>query len=430
MKSELDLFHSKPLQTNIVNTFEVAYKPLASLENSSTIEFASLSNNDQYRDLSSIYVRFRLKLYKDSKDTVLKDTDKDFGGPINNVLHSLIRQCSIYLNGKPVQSIDSNYSYRAYIENLLNYGADHATIHLDGVGWALDTPGNLDVVTGKPNIGLETRQAMFAKSCEVELVGRLHADMLNQPKFLLPNVDLRIILTLEKPNFYMMSGEDETSYIKILDATMYMDHIIVAEPIQIAHRAVLQKKNAVYDYQRVEVKSFTIAKDSQTISLDNVIVGQLPNLLLVGMVENQAYTGTRKKNPFNFKHFGLSQFNITVNGTKIPAQPIEFDFSPGKNPISSRGYDHLFRGANLHLLDRSMQVSRAFFNSGGLLLAFDLTSDASYQKSSCVNPLQKGIVSIEARFAAALEHTITVIIYSESDAQIEIDRDFNVLTVK
>lgn len=428
MKSELDLFRTKPLQTNILSTNEVAYKPLASLENSSTIEFASLSNNDQYRDLSSIYVRFRVKLFKDEKDTAHTDASV---GPVNNVLHSLIRQCSVYLNGKPVQSIDSNYAYRAYMENLLNYGADHAAVHLDGVGWSLDTPGQLEVVTGSSNAGLVARQNMFKSSCEVELVGRLHADMLNQPKLLMSNVDLRVVLTLEKPNFYIMGGASDSSYIKILDATMYMDHAVVAEPIQIAHRAVLQKRNAVYDYQRVEVKSFTIAKDSQTISLDNVIVGQLPNLLLIGMVENQAYTGTRTLNPYNFQHFNLSQFNITVNGMKIPSQPIEFDFNTNAtNPISSRGYDHLFRGANLHLLDRSMQVTRAFYNSGGLLIAHDLTSDASYQKSSCVNPIQKGIVSIEARFAKALPKTITVIVYAEYDAQIEIDRDFNVFTVK
>lgn len=56
MNSELELFRTKPMQTNIVKTFEVAYKPLTSLENSSVIEFASLANIDQYRDLSSIYI--------------------------------------------------------------------------------------------------------------------------------------------------------------------------------------------------------------------------------------------------------------------------------------------------------------------------------------------------------------------------------------
>lgn len=237
----------------------MAYKPLASLENSSTIEFASLANNDQYRDLSSIYVRFRVKLFKDQKDT--KHTDSSVG-PINNVLRSLIRQCSVYLNGKPVHSIDSNYAYRAYMENLLNYGTETASVHLDGVGWALDEPGKLEAVLGSGNAGLMARQTMFGSSSEVELVGRLHADMLNQPKLLMSDVDLRIVLTLEKPNFYIMSTAEDTSYIKIMDATLYMGHVQVAEPIQMAHRAVLQKKNAVYDYQRVEVKSFTIAKDS------------------------------------------------------------------------------------------------------------------------------------------------------------------------
>lgn len=427
MNSELELFRTKPMQTNIVKTFEVAYKPLTSLENSSVIEFASLANIDQYRDLSSIYIRFRVKLFKDAKNTAHTDSSV---GPVNNVLHSLIRQCSIYLNGKPVQTIDSNYAYRAYIENLLNYSKESAEVHLDGVGWSIDTPGQLESVTGKDNMGLTTRQNMFGSSCECELVGRLHADMLNQPKLLMNNVDLRIVLTMEKSSFYIMAVDSDESHIKILDATMYMNHVVVSEPVQLAHRSVLQTKNAIYDYNRVEVKSFTVAKDTQNISLDNVVVGNLPNLMLIGMVENQAYTGKRSLNPYNFQHFNISQFNITVNGVKIPSHPIDINFTDANHPITSRAYDKLFRGSNLHELDRSMQITRKFFNAGAMLFAFDLTPDQSYQHSNCVSPIQKGIVNIEAQFSEALKKTITVLIYSEYDAQIEIDRDYNVYTVK
>lgn len=42
MKSELDLFSSLPVQSNILKTEEVSYKPIASLTNSSVIEFVSL----------------------------------------------------------------------------------------------------------------------------------------------------------------------------------------------------------------------------------------------------------------------------------------------------------------------------------------------------------------------------------------------------
>lgn len=226
-----------------------------------------------------------------------------------------------------------------------------------------------------------------------------------------------------------MGKAEDTSYIKIMDATMYMDNITVAEPIAMAHRSVLQKTNACYNFNRVECKSFTIAKSSQTITIDNIIVGAAPNLLLVAMTSNSSYSGSRTLNPYNFAPFNINEFNITLSGQKIPSQPLQFDFTNTKQPIATRGYDHLFRGTNLHLLDKSCQVTKDFFCDGAFIIAYDLSSDASYQKTHCVNPLRKGIIGLEAKFAKPLENTVTVLVYAEYDAQLEIDKDYNVYTV-
>lgn len=56
------------------------------------------------------------------------------GGVVNNMLHSLFRQCSIYLNGTPVSQSDNNYSFRSMIEVLLNYSGDASTTHLETIG--------------------------------------------------------------------------------------------------------------------------------------------------------------------------------------------------------------------------------------------------------------------------------------------------------
>lgn len=113
MKSELDLFSGRVVQTSILKTEEVAYKPVSPLTKQPTvIEFLSLGSGDTYRDLNiSIKVTFRV--VKDEKDTLHTD---DSGGFVNNILHSMFRQATIYLNGKPIAQMDVNYNYRAYIE--------------------------------------------------------------------------------------------------------------------------------------------------------------------------------------------------------------------------------------------------------------------------------------------------------------------------
>lgn len=420
----LDLFERRPIDISILRTEEVSLKPLAALNASSQLEFLSLGKTDCYRDLSSIYLRLRVKLLKDAILNV-NHTDSKIG-VVNNLIHSMFKQISVFLNNKPVGAVDTNYPYRAYFESLLNFGEEQARIHLEPSGWQIDSGVIHSIEAGK-NIGLDKRKEMFGKSGEVELISRLHCDMFNQHKYLINGVDLRVILTLESPNFYVMAEDTDTSSIKILDATLYVPHLTVNPQILLAHHQILQKgRNVVYPYQRVEVKSYSISPGGQTMSIDNVILGNLPNLLLFAMTDHRGYSGKRSLNPFNLTHNDIQSFCLRVNGIQHPANPVEFDFTDPENPISSRGFELLIK--ETQIFERAHQIHRKTFNKGFFMLATDLTAGHSYNNGNCHNPLRQSTVSIEAKFAKALSSTITVLVYAEYDAMIEIDKDRNVYT--
>ena len=57
---------------------------------------------------------------------------------VNNLLHSLISQCTIYLNGTQNPQTTELYPYSAYIETLVTYGNDAANSHLTMPFWLLD----------------------------------------------------------------------------------------------------------------------------------------------------------------------------------------------------------------------------------------------------------------------------------------------------
>jgi hypothetical protein len=46
---------------------------------------------------------------------------------------------SVSLNGKPVSLHETNYHYKAYLEKLLNYGADAPGTHLVSSFWFMDS---------------------------------------------------------------------------------------------------------------------------------------------------------------------------------------------------------------------------------------------------------------------------------------------------
>ncbi|XP_055385238.1 uncharacterized protein F54H12.2-like [Condylostylus longicornis] len=291
---QLDIFRTKPIQSSILRSEEVSYNPIVSLDNLSTIEFVSLGHGDTYRDLSSTYLRLKVQIVK--KDGNHWNNDKGADGKtlpqpsvVNNLLHSIIKQCNVQFNGKSITPLDGNYHYRAYIESLLNYGTDAATTHLECAGWCLDKPN----IAKPDNNGSKERQKLYHNSNIVELKGKLHLDMFNQPTLLINNVDVRITLTLEKPDFYIFADDADESQLKILEATLFRKHVTINPSVLLAHNAVLAKSNAKYNYKRVEVKSFTIPSNTSTISLDNVFIGQLPNTIIFCLTENVGYSGKR-----------------------------------------------------------------------------------------------------------------------------------------
>lgn len=419
MKSELDLFQPTPIQASILRSEEVCYNPVNSLDSTNTLEYICLGHGDTYRDLSSICLRLTIKVTKVDK-TDYKTTDATQPSIVNNILHSLFRSCSIYLNNKLVSSSDSNYHYRAYIENLLNYGTDAVNTHIETEGWVIDND-DLDDLT--KNTGLVQRAALLKDSATIEIMGKIHADIFNQPKLLLNNVDLKVVLELEKPSFYIMEPADINSTIQIQGAVLHVKHVTISPNVLLAHHQILNKTNALYEYKHTEIKTFTVPSGNHSISLDNAIVGRLPNVLLFTFVENEAYTGSKLKNPYNFKHMKLTHFCLYVNGIQIPNQVLEADFSSG---VYTRLYRTLFTGTGIHHHDRGHQITRKAFAAGFFLLAFDLTTDgAAYD--SCRSLLNQGTIRIDARFKEPLEKTVTCIVYAEYDATMEIDKNRNIL---
>lgn len=62
MTSSLDLFQRQQIQTSIIKTEEICYKPLSSIDSRSSLEFAIAGLSDTYIDLSSATIRLKLQI--------------------------------------------------------------------------------------------------------------------------------------------------------------------------------------------------------------------------------------------------------------------------------------------------------------------------------------------------------------------------------
>jgi len=139
LKSGLDIFLNRSIQTSILNSHIVKYKPIAPTDNPTPLEFNCSGHSDYYNDINYVRLLLRLKLVK-SDGSDLDSAEANTVGSFNYLLHSMISSLSVSLNGKPVTLHESNYHYKAYLEKLLNYGSDASGTHLLSSFWFLDLP--------------------------------------------------------------------------------------------------------------------------------------------------------------------------------------------------------------------------------------------------------------------------------------------------
>ena len=64
LKSGLHIFLKRSIQTSIVNSHTVTYKPIAPADNPAQLEFNCSGHSDYYSDLNSVRLLLRLNLLK------------------------------------------------------------------------------------------------------------------------------------------------------------------------------------------------------------------------------------------------------------------------------------------------------------------------------------------------------------------------------
>jgi hypothetical protein len=100
--------------------------------------------------------------------------------------------------------------------------------------------------------------------------------------------------------------------------------------VYLAHAKTLENGTAKYTIRRVICKSLTIPAECLDVSHEKPFSGQLPIRLIVGLVDNRAYYSDRERNPFNFRHFSVTEIGIYLEGQLYGLKPLKLDFAAGR----------------------------------------------------------------------------------------------------
>lgn len=419
--SQLDIFAVPTSETSLDRSNWIEYKPISSLTDDGAIEFVISGTTSEYIDLSETLLYIKCQIVKNNNDLPV---EADKIAPVNNFLHSLFSQVDVYLNGKLITPSNNTYAYRAYLENLLNYGKEAKESYLSSSVWFEDSAGEFDTLD-VANKGYISRRELTKGGKQFDMIGRLHSDIFNQERYLISDVEVRIKLVRSKNSFSLMTATGLNPKVHLLDTSLVVRKVKINPAILLAHAKGLELSTAKYPITKIDTRTITIPSGLQSKSLDNIFLGQLPKRLVIGFVKNISYNGHYEKNPFNFENFKLNYFSLTIDGDQIHGKPLQPDFDYD-NYIHA--FHTLFSGTGMHHSYSGNGITRTSYPDGNFILAFDLTNDLS---ASCSNhwSLQKsGSVRIEVGFAEALPCTINCIIYSEFQNLIQISREREIIT--
>jgi hypothetical protein len=421
-KSELDIFSVPPTQTSIESGITVEYNPIASIADGTPIEFSISGSGQDYIDLNNTQLYVKAQILR-ANNTAIDNTDEI--GPTNLFLHSLFSEVDISLNDTLITSSNNTYSYRAYLETLLSYGSGAKETQLGASLYYKDTAGHMNDTNphdaNQHNEGYKAR-SVYSTRGVFDMIGNIHSDLFFQEKYLVNDVNLKIRLVRNKDAFCLMGPAATTHKVKILDCKLFVRKAHLSPSVFLAHAKALEIGNAKYTLKRIVCKTFTIPAGNLDGSQESLFSGQLPTRLVIGCVDNRAFNGAYNRNPYNFEHFNMTQLKIYLDGQQQTIKPIETDFV---NHLYIQAYSNLFSATGKLNKDEDNHVSRADFENGYALYAFDLTPDLA--ESTHFNLMRTGNIRLDIKFGAALPVTVNVIAYAEFDNVLMLDRSRNVI---
>ncbi|KAF4523524.1 hypothetical protein B566_EDAN013066 [Ephemera danica] len=291
--------------------------------------------------------------------TTLSDSNKV--APVNNFLHSMFSDCSVYLNQKLIT---------AYVETLFNYNEEPKKLYLQSQLWYKDDAGEMDSCNND-NTGWVERHDLAAKGRVVSMIGRLHADILCQTKLSPNGIAMDIKLTPAKASFCLMSSEDNAEYkFSILDATLFVRK---CKNKPTGGNCACNSSRKV-PISRVEMKSVTIPSNVTSKEIPNHYIGQLPVRIIAFLVNNSAANGILAENPYNVEHFDLNYLSLHVDGQQIPSTPLTPNYSSGD---FIEAYYSTILDTYLQFMDDGHTIETSDYNDGYCFYCFALTADQS-----------------------------------------------------
>ena len=317
-----------------INPFNVGINPV----------IFQVDPQEDFIDLKESYFEVEIVMKKDNGTNLLIAY---VIGLANNLVHTLFKQINVRLKGTLISPQMDTYHLKAFIEAILNHVRDDGNTVLTPEGWynSLDMPDDedadeytankLDNATPHNDFralsyekkALVNAQTHFLGACRVTLRFRPYLEVFHLSKLLVPGVQIQIDMHFNSPDMWTIWW-DGARTLRLtqadVNARLFLAQVRVAPSVHREIAADLKSgKVATYPTVRGEIRTYSHPNDSPHFEYNNPFHNQIPNRLVVAVMEQVAFNGSIEKNPFNFEMFNVSSIKQLIRGEEYPYETLE-----------------------------------------------------------------------------------------------------------
>ena len=388
----LDYFNKPPLNvTNQAYSLQVI-DPASTPVQDGPITFNVTSEN-AFLNFEESILRFKLRVLLPNGEHLEQAMDNHVAF-VPNIFHSIFTQIRVRVNGHRVSPSNDLYSYKAYIDELLDQTKDGA--YLNELSGGLYDAGGEDAV-GDDNPNWALRAAQCNRSALAEYSGN-------------PAV--------ENVNFKF----------EIKDPQLIVRREVIAPEVAMAIETRLAKQMINYYYDLGCVIPFNIRHGTYTFKCDNIFNSQFPKKVIVAFTRSTAFNGTYDTSPFYFnptEH--LEQVEFFKNGVRTGLQrAFSIDLAEGGTD-KHMAYRELHKAVNGVNTKAGLPFSLAAFRQGYFLTGIDLTPDGRDDLAHHY-PTDTSTFSISVKFRQPPENDLEMLVYGVFSETLSMNQSRQVVT--
>ena len=450
----LDIFSGKITQIATNDGFFQITPCANEIEASNNLVFRIVSADDKVIDPNNTFIAFRCKIVReDGQDIPEKEGAGTAAGvnhdgvvfPPNALGSSVFKNCEVTLNNKVINTCNNLYPYKSYIKKLLftsrqdKYGVLTMAGHYPMAQPFDDCTEISEAATAIPEedfeekslaqiatdkkipLDLVQRLEFSRYSSEFGAIDRIYEDLFEQTRYLPTGTKLKLVFTMHDTDFMLLSKRKQKYKFKFTKAVLLLKYVDIKEDVLKDMRLL---SAAGCDYKlpisKTQIMYYTRLRGSSELNQPTIFSGPKPRLVIVGLVDQDAFFGSKLKEPFNFQHFDLQEISLHVNGNGRPISAIRCNFAKKINDYAL-GLWSLYQVVGGRMDGSGVQhgLTMHDFANGNALYGFPLTgtgevSNQPFELGQDVN------IDLNITLASPSKHGICVIVYAEYDSQLEI----------